>query len=151
MIDPELEKKIFSCLPYSKPFLFVDSIIDVNDNQITGSYTFLENEFFYLGHFTKKPITPGVILIETMGQIGLVCFGIYLLKIYNTNIPFLPALTYLESDFLEMVLPGETVTIHSEKVYFRNNILKCKIKMLNSEQRTVLTKTGICSFKTDIT
>ena len=36
--------------------------------------------FFYKGHFKENPITPGVLLIETMAQIGVVCLGIYLLK-----------------------------------------------------------------------
>jgi 3-hydroxyacyl-[acyl-carrier-protein] dehydratase len=30
-------------LPYSKPFLFVDELLDVNENSITGSYTFKED------------------------------------------------------------------------------------------------------------
>jgi len=150
MIHPELEKKILECLPYSKPFLFVGNIININDDGIIGTHKFLETEPFYKGHFSQRPITPGVLLIETMGQIGLVCLGIYLLKIHETHLPFLPVLSHIESDFLGLVLPGETITVHSEKIYFRNNTLKCKIKMLNSEKRTVVTKTGICTFKTDI-
>ncbi|MFH0867662.1 MAG: hydroxymyristoyl-ACP dehydratase [Bacteroidota bacterium] len=146
MISPELEKKILSCLPYSKPFLFVDSIIDVNEAEIKGSFKFLSTEPYYKGHFRQKPVTPGVLLLETMGQIGLVCFGIYLNKIYETNIPFTPILSHLESDFLGIVLPGKTVYVHAQKEYYRNNILKCRITMTDSENRTVLTTIAICTF-----
>jgi 3-hydroxyacyl-[acyl-carrier-protein] dehydratase len=147
VISSELEYNILNKLPYSKPFLFVNSIIDVNENEITGCYKFSLNEDYYAGHFVNNPVTPGVLLIEVMGQIGLVCFGIYLLDIHLTNKPFLPYLSHIEADFIEPVYPGEQVTVHSVKEYFRNDILKCKIKMINSLDRIVLTKTAICTFK----
>jgi 3-hydroxyacyl-[acyl-carrier-protein] dehydratase len=147
MISSTLENKIINSLPYGKNFLFVDGIKDVNENEIVGTYTFKKDNSFYQGHFPDRPVTPGVLLVESMGQIGLVCFGIYLLKIQESHQPFLPFLSHIEVDFHEPVYPGETVTVHSEKIYFRNNILKCKIKMLNSENKTVVTKTGICTFK----
>jgi len=73
-------KEIVALLPYSPPFLFVDELEEVNENGARGSYTFKPTEFFYEGHFKNMPITPGVILTETMGQIGAVCLGIYLLR-----------------------------------------------------------------------
>ena len=73
-------QKITLFLPYTKPFLFVDEITQISETGVTGNYTFKENEYFYEGHFINNPITPGVILTETMAQIGVVCLGIYLLK-----------------------------------------------------------------------
>lgn len=143
----EIEKNIIKNLPYSKPFLFVDKITNVTNNEITGTHKFSKNESFYKGHFTNNPITPGVMLVETSVQIGLVCFGIFLLDIHKNQKPFTPFLSHIESDFLEPVYPGETVTVHSEKIYFRYNILKCKIKMLNSDEKTILTCTATCAFK----
>ena len=72
--------EIIKLLPYTKPFLFVDELTEISENGISGNYTFQENEFFYKGHFKENPITPGVILTETMAQIGVVCLGIFLLK-----------------------------------------------------------------------
>ena len=72
--------EIIKNLPYQKPFLFVDELTEVSENGVTGNYTFKERAFFYEGHFKENPITPGVILTETMAQIGVVCLGIYLLK-----------------------------------------------------------------------
>jgi len=147
MVTTEIEKKILSTLPYGKAFMFVDRIIEISDNGITGTFEFPETALYYEGHFTKKAVTPGVLLLETMGQIGLVCFGIYLLKIHENGQTFMPVLSHLESDFMGMVFPGERVTVHSQKVYFRNNILKCNIKMQDSQNNIVLTTTAICSFK----
>ena len=128
-------KEILSKLPYSKPFLFVDEIININENGVNGCFTFNENLDFYKGHFKDNPITPGVILIETMAQIGLVCLGIYLLK--DENIEPKIALTSSEIEFLKPVFPNEKVTVVSEKVYFRFGKLKCKVKMINTENQEV--------------
>ena len=53
-------KDIISLLPYSKPFLFVDTLESVDENGATGTYTYRANASFYEGHFKDFPITPGV-------------------------------------------------------------------------------------------
>ncbi|WP_438964027.1 3-hydroxyacyl-ACP dehydratase FabZ family protein [Winogradskyella sp.] len=132
------EQNIIELLPYQRPFLFVDAIDTVSENEIRGHYTFRKDEYFYKGHFKDNPITPGVILTECMAQIGLVCFGIFLLKdeLQNTKKPQV-ALTSNKIDFYLPVLPGEKVIVHSEKEVFRFNKLKCKVKMLNKKGELV--------------
>ncbi|NMH28981.1 3-hydroxyacyl-ACP dehydratase FabZ family protein [Flavobacterium silvaticum] len=120
--------KIISRLPYSEPFLFVDEIISVDENSILGSFRFDENLDFYRGHFRNNPITPGVILIECMAQIGLAAFGIYLIKDEtDRNVQFV--FTSSEAEFLKPVFPGETVFVTSRKIYFRFGKLKCEVIM----------------------
>ena len=127
-------EELIDLLPYQDPFLFVDEIDVISENAVTGSYTFKEDAFFYEGHFKNNPITPGVILTECMAQIGLVCLGIYLLADeLNSSKQSQIALTANQMDFYLPVLPGEKVTVVSEKVVFRFNKLKCKVKMLNSK------------------
>lgn len=132
-------KEIISKLPYSKPFLFVDEIININENGVEGNFTFDENLDFYKGHFKDNPITPGVILIETMAQIGLVSLGIFLLKNQSESFNF--ALTSSEIEFLKPVYPNEKVTVISKKIYFRFGKLKCKVKMLNSKSEEICSGT----------
>jgi 3-hydroxyacyl-[acyl-carrier-protein] dehydratase len=130
--------EIIQVLPYQKPFLFVDELTEISENGVSGNYTFKEKEFFYEGHFKENPITPGVILTETMAQIGLVCLGIYLLKNKILSDKKLQiALTSNQIDFFLPVLPNEKVTVISEKEYFRFNKLKCKVKMMNSKNELV--------------
>lgn len=130
--------EILSKLPYSKPFLFVDEIVNIEENGVEGNFTFDENLAFYQGHFKDNPITPGVILTETMAQIGLVCLGIFL-TIDNFNDNSTIALTSTEIAFLKPVFPNEKVTVFSEKIYFRFGKLKCKVRMVNSENEEVCT------------
>ena len=131
-------QQIIQNLPYQKPFLFVDALTEASENGITGTYQFKENAFFYEGHFKNNPITPGVILTETMAQIGLVCLGIYLLKDeISQEVKPQIALTSNQVDFYVPVLPNEVVTVISEKEYFRFNKLKCRVKMLNAKNELV--------------
>ncbi|MUP45708.1 hydroxymyristoyl-ACP dehydratase [Gramella sp. BOM4] len=130
--------QIISRLPYSSPFLFVDAISEVNENSITGSYYFSPELDFYKGHFKTEPVTPGVILTECMAQIGLVCFGIYLLNSENSeqDQPKI-AMTSSDVEYLLPVPPGEEVRVVSEKIYYRFNKLKCRVKMFNAEEKLV--------------
>jgi len=127
-----------SHLPYSSPFLFVDEILSVDEHSCTGVYTYAPESDFYRGHFKDNPITPGVILIETMAQIGLVSLGLFLIReeIEKGLVPQI-AFTSSEVDFFLPVMPGERVTVVSEKKYFRFNKLKCDVQMLNESKALV--------------
>ncbi len=134
------KEEIISKLPYSKPFLFVDEILEINENRVEGTYTFDENLDFYKGHFKENPITPGVILTEVMAQIGLVCLGIYLMNdTFNERTAI--ALTSTEIEFLKPVFPNEKVWVISEKIYFRFGKLKCRVVMKNDKDEEVCTGT----------
>lgn len=127
---------IIAQLPYSEPFLFVDELLQADENGITGTYTFKESLDFYKGHFKDNPVTPGVILTETMAQIGMVCLGIFLLGNdlgQNTVIAF----TSADIEFLKPVYPNEKVTVTSEKLFFRFGKLKCKAIMKNEAGQEV--------------
>lgn len=127
---------IIAQLPYSKPFLFVDELLHADENGVTGTYTFRENLDFYKGHFKDNPVTPGVILTETMAQIGMVCLGIFLLGNdlgENTVIAF----TSADMEFLKPVYPNEKVTVTSKKLFFRFGKLKCNAVMKNEAGQEV--------------
>lgn len=127
---------ITALLPYSKPFLFVDELVSVDENNAVGTYTFNEDLDFYKGHFKDNPVTPGVILTETMAQIGLVCLGIYLLgDAFNKDT--VVAFTSADMQFLKPVYPNEKVTVTSQKLFFRFGKLKCDVVMKNESGQEV--------------
>lgn len=130
-IKPVNTEKLLSLFPVQFPFLFVDKWIHVDENTSEGSYTFKKDEFFYAGHFSGNPITPGVILAECLGQIGAIPIG--LVNLGEVAGEYLPLLSIAEMEWFEPVFPGEEVRVTGEKVYFRNQILRCKCRMFKGE------------------
>ena len=124
--------EIISKLPYGPGFLFVDELLAVDESGIEGTYTFRPEAYFYQDHFPNNPITPGVILIETMAQIGLVCFGIFLMQDKLEAAPRF-AFTSSNVEFYKMVLAGQKVRVLSKKLYFRLGKLKCAVEMLDAD------------------
>ena len=132
------KETIIQLLPYKTPFLFVEELTFISKDRSEGYYTLKKDEYFYLGHFKDNPVTPGVILIEIMAQIGLVCLGIFLLeKDLNKRGRPQIAISNSEVDFLLPVKPKERVKVVSEKIYFRFNKLKCKVLLFNEKNKLV--------------
>ena len=130
------KEQILRRLPYTSPFLFVDSLMHIDINSVVGKYTFRDDLPFYKGHFKGFPLTPGALLTECCAQIGVVCLGIFLFREEVASKAAI-ALTKTEMEFLLPVFPGETVTVTSEKVYFRFQKLKCRVKMTNALDQLV--------------
>jgi len=137
-----MNNHILSRLPYKSSFRFVDNIISLNEDGVTGEYTLKPDSFFYEDHFAGNPVTPGVIVTEIMAQIGLVVLGIFLI-LKEADLKFLendslfPLLTSTDVSFHKMVLPGQKVTVVSKKQYFRFGKLKCYIEMTDSSGEIV--------------
>ncbi len=131
--DPALVAKILEAVPQKPPFRFIDTILEIDGNSVVGEYRYRPEEYFYAGHFPGNPITPGVILIETMAQVSVVAFGVYQV-LQEGNPESINRMTTLFSmveniEFLQPVYPGEKVIVRGEKVYFRRSSLKVNVTM----------------------
>jgi 3-hydroxyacyl-[acyl-carrier-protein] dehydratase len=113
-----IEELIMLRLPYKDDFLFVDDISFVDTNKIVGHYTFRESASYYKSHFIHRPETPGVLLIETMGQIGMVSHLIFLTGLHLSDTIFSPMLSTVESSFFKTVAPEQKLTRIGEKIFF---------------------------------
>ena len=133
--DADIVREVLSLVPQQEPFRFIDEIITLDENEIVGAYRFRENEFFYRGHFPDRPITPGVILVETMAQIGVVAFGMYLMACQKNVRPSqmespLSLFSFIDNvEFKGIVAPGERVIVKGKKIYFRKGAMKVDIVM----------------------
>lgn len=58
-------------LPQRYPFLMVDRVIEMIDNErCVGIKNVTCNEPFFVGHFPGRPVMPGVLILEAMAQCG---------------------------------------------------------------------------------
>jgi 3-hydroxyacyl-[acyl-carrier-protein] dehydratase len=131
-------EQVLQALPQQPPFRFLDAIVALDTERIVGRYTFRHDEFFYRGHFPGDPVTPGVILTEAMAQTGVVALGLYLTA-QILPAEELPAWTTLftecQMEFHLPVLPGETVTMRGEKLFFRRMKLKSRVELYLADDR----------------
>jgi 3-hydroxyacyl-[acyl-carrier-protein] dehydratase len=124
-------EQVLEILPQQEPFRFIDEILELGDDRIVGTYRFRPESEFYRGHFPGNPVTPGVILIESLAQVGVVALGIYLMaqegKADTSKMMTLFADANVE--FGGIVKPGERVTITAKKVFFRRRKLRSQAEM----------------------
>jgi 3-hydroxyacyl-[acyl-carrier-protein] dehydratase len=124
--------ELLARLPQQPPFRFVDEIVSVDDERIEARYRWRPEADFYRGHFPGNPVTPGVLLIESMAQAGLVALGLYLL--WKEAPPeeaekIVTVFVDANVEFTGKVLPGDRVQIRGEKVYFRRRKLRSQCEM----------------------
>ena len=137
-------EEIMELIPHRKPFLFIDTceIIKLGEEGI-GNRNFLEDEYFFNGHFPNMPIVPGVILIESMAQTA----GIVVSKKYeNYNEKSVLFMSVSKAKFRKPVYPNEKISFH---VKFLNNVksvykfsgeaFKDDIKVCESEFSAMIT------------
>lgn len=124
--------EVLAAVPQQEPFRFIDEIREIDEEHIVASYRFRPEADFYRGHFPGNPVTPGVLLIESMAQVGVVALGIYLLA--HTDGPeaisrFVTLFTDATVEFSGVVQPGETIAVTGRKVFFRRRKLRSAVQM----------------------
>jgi 3-hydroxyacyl-[acyl-carrier-protein] dehydratase len=61
--------KILEYLPHRYPFLLVDRVLSYTPNEkLQAIKNVTYNEPFFPGHFTYRPVMPGVLMLEAMVQ-----------------------------------------------------------------------------------
>ncbi len=104
---------IMKLLPHRPPFLLVDRIIELSESHVVGMKNITMNEPFFVGHFPKEPVMPGVLQIEAMAQTG----GILVLA--NVPDPENYSTYFVKIDkvkFKRKVIPGDTLIFKIELI-----------------------------------
>lgn len=119
-------QEIMEFLPHRYPFLLVDRILEYEENQrIVGIKNVTINEPFFAGHFPGVPIMPGVLILESMAQVG----GVLVFKTLperDSKLVFFMGVE--DARFRKPVVPGDQLRI--EMLVTR---LKTRVGKLNGK------------------
>jgi 3-hydroxyacyl-[acyl-carrier-protein] dehydratase len=124
--------QVLAAIPQREPFRFVDEILEIDDEHVVASYRWREDADFYRGHFPGNPVTPGVLLVESMAQAGVVALGIFLLARYGSPADvekLVTVFTDASVEFSGLVRPGDRVRITGRKVFYRRRKLRSQVEM----------------------
>lgn len=76
-------EQIVEIMPHQDPFLFLDEATIHKDSAV-GSYKITGDEYFLKGHFKQQPVFPASIMIEAVGQLGV----LFLLTSNSLGLPY---------------------------------------------------------------
>lgn len=105
--------EIYKTIPHRPPFLFIDRIIEVNDNSAIAERVVRAEEPHFEGHYPGNPIMPGVLLCEAVFQTA----AVYIMKQKEASgeiggrTPILARIK--EAKFKQMVTPGDVIRIEA--------------------------------------
>ena len=113
--------EIKECLPHRYPMLLIDKVKDLKLGEgAVGIKNVTFNEPFFQGHFPARPIMPGVLIVEAMGQTA----GVVVSK--TMNLEKSGGLVYFMSmdnvKFRKLVEPGDVLHLHVVKEKSRGNV-----------------------------
>lgn len=127
-------KEIKEYIPHREPFLFVDTIISLEPNKIETSFTVSEKAEFFKGHYPGNPLTPGVIICESVFQSAAILIS-SLIVTPESPLKGTPVLTRITSaKFKGMVKPNETLIIQAEIIERLQNTWFLKGKVLKNDK-----------------
>lgn len=114
--------ELLGVLPHRYPLLLVDRILEIDEDGMgcRGLKNVTMNEPFFQGHYPGNPIMPGVLILESMAQVGAA------LLMYNPKlagrIPLIGSIEQVK--FRRVVRPGDQL-IHDIKIlWVKGNVGK---------------------------
>jgi 3-hydroxyacyl-[acyl-carrier-protein] dehydratase len=129
---------IIDILPHRSPFLFVDRVIEiVEQDKIVAEKDLSLDDHFFAGHFPGNPIMPGVLVSEAMAQASGLLLGLTWKKSDDSidKKKLMLFLANINIKFSTPVRPGETLRLEAslKKVYGKFFLFEVAAYVVNSQ------------------
>jgi 3-hydroxyacyl-[acyl-carrier-protein] dehydratase len=115
--------QILSILPHRYPFVMVDRVTElVSGKYVRGHKCVSYNEPFFPGHFPMRPIMPGVLIVESLAQMGAILAFVSEPFDPTTNLMYFLGIDAVK--FRRTVEPGDRMDLFVEVKHHRSNVWK---------------------------
>ena len=116
-------ERVMEMIPHRYPFLMIDRVIDVvPDVGAVGIKNVSINEPHFQGHFPRRPVMPGVLIIESMAQSAAVLVVETLGKEFEGKLVYFMSVD--RARFRKPVVPGDVMYVHVRKERQRGPVWK---------------------------
>lgn len=116
---------IMELLPHRFPMLLVDSVEEFEAMEYArGIKSVTYNEPYFQGHFPRKPVMPGVLIIEALTQ--LIHIMIVSKPEYRDKLVYYAGIS--KAKFYDTVLPGSLLELDVRKKAQNNELVVCKAR-----------------------
>lgn len=111
--------EIMDIIPHRYPFLLVDKVmVEEIGVKGVGYKNVTMNEPHFQGHFPNMPVMPGVLIVESMAQVGAVI--LLSSEKHKGKNPYFAGINKVR--FKRKVLPGDTLRMEVELTRIRGSI-----------------------------
>lgn len=115
-------EEIKKLLPQREPFLFVDEILErEEDKKVVALKKISSDDFWVKSHFPDLPVMPGVLIIEALAQASLLIFN-------KREEELFPVFVKIENfSFKKPVFPENLLILKSEVILRKMGFVKFKV------------------------
>ncbi|TLG77058.1 3-hydroxyacyl-ACP dehydratase FabZ [Culicoidibacter larvae] len=110
-------EQIKEIIPHRYPFLLVDVITEVGENEegqfyIVGKKNVTANEPHFVGHFPQYQVMPGVLIVEALAQVG--CVGMLAQEEHRGKLGMFTSIDKVK--IRQQVVPGDTLELRVDMI-----------------------------------
>ncbi|MFT3955591.1 MAG: 3-hydroxyacyl-ACP dehydratase FabZ [Piscinibacter sp.] len=129
--------QILKKLPHRYPLLLVDRVLEVEKGQrIKAIKNVTINEQFFNGHFPKRPVMPGVLMIEALAQASaLLAFETLGQSPDDNTVYYFAGID--NARFKRPVEPGDQLTLEATLERMKASVFKFKARALVGDEVAV--------------
>ena len=129
--------QILQKLPHRYPFLLVDRVVEIErGKRIVALKNVSINEPFFVGHFPRRPVMPGVLMLEALAQAAaLLSFDALGQKAEENALYYFAGID--NARFTRPVEPGDQLMLHVTLDRMKAGLFKYTAHAMVGSERVV--------------